>query len=75
MKKNIVLGFGIMVATILVTSCNQEPKYPSQEELSQKVQDKYGAELNNLRELRTMECEQGMSDKINAKLNEAAPAQ
>ncbi len=69
MKQSILLGI-VCAGMALVISCQQGPKFPSDEEMTQKMNDKYGAELANLRELRQMECEKVMSDKINAKLNE-----
>lgn len=71
MKKISIIPIALVALMSLAISCNEGPKYPSDEELSQKVTDKYGAELSNLRELREMECETSIDDRIEAKLTEA----
>lgn len=70
MKKSLftILSLGL----ILVSSCNQESKLPSDEEIAQKVQDKYGAELNTLKELKKMQCEETLNQQVSERLSAAS---
>lgn len=61
------------LALFLVASCNQEPKMPTEAEIAQKVQDKYGAELNTLKELKKMQCDETLNQKVSERLTPAAP--
>lgn len=70
MKKISIISIVLLTFMSLTISCNEGPTYPSDEELAQKVTDKYGAELDNLKELREMECETTIDDRIEEKLNE-----
>ena len=58
---------------LFAASCNQEPKMPSEAEIAQKVQDKYGAELNTLKELKQMQCDESINQKVSERLA-AVPA-
>jgi len=66
MKKTFAMMSSMML--LLITSCNQEPKMPTQEEITQKVQDKYGAELNTLKELKKMQCDETLHQKVSERL-------
>jgi hypothetical protein len=57
-----------IIGLFIASSCNQEPKMPSEEEIGQKVQDKYGAELNTLKELKKMQCEESINQKVSERL-------
>lgn len=71
-KKISILCCGMVLA---LTSCKQEPKMPTDEEIAQKVQDKYGAELTTLQELKTMQCNETLNAKVAERLAaSAAPA-
>lgn len=75
MKKSIIALSIIAIGTLAIQSCKQEPKMPTEAEIAQKVTDKYGAELNNLKDLRKMECEATINQKISEKLTaETTPA-
>lgn len=71
MKKKIIfcalLGLGLY-------SCKQEPKMPTDEEITQKVMDKYGAELKTLEELKTMQCNETLNAKVAERLAATQPA-
>lgn len=66
MKKTIILMAGMSL--MMTTSCNQEPKMPTDEEIAQKVQDKYGAELNTLKELKKMQCDESINQQVSERL-------
>lgn len=66
MKKTIILMAGLSL--MMTTSCNQEPKMPTDEEIAQKVQDKYGAELNTLKELKKMQCDESINQQVSERL-------
>jgi hypothetical protein len=66
MKKNILFVSSILALSIL--SCKQEPKMPSDEEIAQKVTDKYGAELTTLQELKQMQCNETLNQKVSEQL-------
>lgn len=66
MKKTIILMAGLSL--MMNTSCNQEPKMPTDEEIAQKVQDKYGAELNTLKELKKMQCDESIHQQVSERL-------
>lgn len=57
---------------LLAASCNQEPKMPTEAEIAQKVQDKYGAELNTLKELKKMQCDETLNQKVSERLTPSA---
>ena len=62
---------------LFTSSCNQEPKIPSEAELTQKVHDKYGAELKNLQDLKKLQCDESINQKVSERLANsqvAAPA-
>jgi len=69
MKKTILILAGM--GLIMTTGCNLEPKMPTDAEIAQKVQDKYGAELSTLKELKTMQCDETLNQKVSERL---APA-
>ena len=71
MKKQIIILFASMS---ILASCNQEPQMPSADELAQKVQDKYGAELTTLKDLKKMQCNETMSQQVSERLAAPAPA-
>ncbi|MBL7789877.1 MAG: hypothetical protein JNL75_08650 [Chitinophagales bacterium] len=66
MKRTIILMAGLSL--MMTTSCNQEPKMPTDEEIAQKVQDKYGAELNTLKELKKMQCDESINQQVSERL-------
>lgn len=74
MKKTLIALSFIAMGTLAIQSCKQEPKMPSEEEIAQKVTDKYGAELNTLKDLRKMECEATINQKVSEKLAADAAA-
>ena len=45
---------------------------PTEEEIAQKVTDKYGAELTTLQELKQMQCNETMNQKVSERLTAAA---
>ena len=53
---------------LFAASCNQEPKMPSEAEIAQKVQDKYGAELKNLQDLKKLQCDESINQKVSERL-------
>lgn len=69
--KRTILILAVM-GLIMTTSCNQEPKMPTDAEIAQKVQDKYGAELNTLKELKKMQCDETLNQKVSERLTPAA---
>lgn len=72
MKKIFVMMSSAVV--LLAVGCNQEPKMPTEEEIAQKVQDKYGAELNTLKELKKMQCDETLHQKVSERLTSTATA-
>lgn len=72
MKKLILLS--VSGALLLAIGCKQEPKMPTEEEIAQKVQDKYGAELNTLRELKKMQCDETFDHKVSERLLDTTAA-
>lgn len=73
MKKKILFVSSLLALGII--SCNQEPKMPTDEEIAQKVTDKYGAELSTLQELKQMQCNETMNQQVSERLTAAqAPA-
>ncbi len=65
--KKIVLTISTL-GLLCATSCNQEPKMPTEAELVQKVQDKYGAELSTLKELKKMQCDESINQQVSERL-------
>lgn len=72
MKKKILFASSLLALGII--SCKQEPKMPTDEEIAQKVTDKYGAELTTLQELKQMQCNETLNQKVSERLAAAAPA-
>lgn len=68
MNKKILFISAALSIIVANTSCKQEPKMPTEAEISQKVQDKYGAELSTLKELKKMQCEETMNQKVSERL-------
>lgn len=69
MKKKILFISSVLALGII--SCNQEPKMPTDEEIAQKVADKYGAELSTLQELKQMQCNETMNQQVSERLTAA----
>lgn len=57
-----------IVALGLLGSCKQDAAMPSDAEIAQKVQDKYGAELTTLQELKKMQCDESIDMKVSERL-------
>jgi len=74
MKKKILYASAILMAVTAISSCKQEPKMPTDAEIAQKVQDKYGAELKNLSDLKKMQCDETMNQQVSERLAAAAQA-
>lgn len=74
MKKSTIYTLLLVAATLSVVSCKQEAVMPSDAEIAQKVQDKYGAELSTLKELKKMQCEETLNQEVSKKLSEATVA-
>lgn len=74
MKKSTIYTLLLVAATLSVVSCKQEAVMPSDAEIAQKVQDKYGAELSTLKELKKMQCEETMSQEVSKRLSETTVA-
>ena len=53
---------------LAVVSCKQEPKMPTDAEIAQKVQDKYGAELSTLKEYKKMQCNETLNQQVSERL-------
>lgn len=68
MKKKIFYVSAVFMAITAISSCKQEPKMPTDAEIAQKVQDKYGAELNTLRDLKKMQCDETLNQKVGERL-------
>ena len=49
MKKQIIILFASLS---VIAGCNQEPQRLSADKLTQKVQDKYGADLTTIKDLK-----------------------
>jgi hypothetical protein len=74
MKKLTIYTFLIGVAMLSVVSCKQEAPMPSDAEIAQKIQDKYGAELSTLKELKKMQCDETIHQEVSKRLTEASAA-
>ncbi len=57
---------------LALASCKQEPTMPSDAEITQKMTDKYGAELQNLKDLRQSQCNETLNQKVGERLAAAA---
>lgn len=65
--KNTIITCGLF-GLLSALSCKQEPVMPTDAEIAQKVQDKYGAELNTLKELKQMQCNESMNQQVSERL-------
>lgn len=68
--KKIILS--VSAISMMLLSCNQQPAMPTDAEIAQKVQDKYGAELSTLRELKQMQCNETINQQVSERLAAAA---
>ncbi len=71
MKKQIIILFASLS---VLADCNQEPQRPSADKLTQKVQDKYGADLTAIKDLKKMQWYEAMSQQVSERLAGADPA-
>lgn len=74
MKKTTIYTFLIGFAMLATVSCKQEAAMPSEAEIAQKMQDRYGAELTTLKELKKMQCDETMNQEVSKRLSESVAA-
>jgi membrane carboxypeptidase/penicillin-binding protein PbpC len=74
MKKTNLIAMLLAGAMLATISCKQEAPMPTEAEIAQKVEDKYGAELTTLKELKKMQCDETKNQEVSKRLTETLPA-
>jgi hypothetical protein len=74
MKKTKIIAMLVGAALLSHISCKQEAPMLTDAEIAQKVEDKYGAELSTLKELKKMQCDETIHQEVSKRLTEAQAA-
>lgn len=74
MKKINIITMLMGAALITTLSCKQEAAMPTEAEIAQKVEDKYGAELSTLKELEAMKCNETLNQEVSKRLADVQAA-